>query len=237
MSAAAAQGDGLAACYLGDFYAFGIGTPQDRSKAEKWYRKGASLHNPIAEFDLARLLIDAASRRGAADGQGAAGGRDLAAAAKLLRDSAAAGYVPAMHELGLLLIRNPNLALTAGEAVALLNDAADAGNWRSSVLLGVLERDGKGVPVDSERAYYHFRIATLQGGKPASKLIDHDLALLSAQLGRGRVEAIDLEANDWFKKHGASLMFVRDDDKSHRQFAVMSADSGHVAEMLTFPVR
>lgn len=223
MSAAAAQGDGLAACYLGDFYAFGIGTPQDRSKAEKWYRKGANLHNPIAEFDLAQMLMNAEGRP------------DLAAAARLLRDSSAAGYVPAMHELGLLLVRNPNLAATAGEAVALLNGAAEAGNWRSSVLLGVLERDGNGVAVNSEDAYYHFSVAELQGGKQAATLVDHDLGLLSAQLGQGRAEAMNQKANEWFKNHGSNLMFVKNADKSQRQFAVISGDGEHVAEMMTPP--
>ena len=42
----AADGSGLAACYLGDFYAFGIGMPVDQAAAERWYRKGVSLHDP-----------------------------------------------------------------------------------------------------------------------------------------------------------------------------------------------
>src|SRR5579863_1478266 len=186
MSAAAAQGNGLAACYLGDFYAFGIATPVDRSKAEKWYRKGASLHDPIAQFDLASMLMNAEGRP------------DLPTGARLLRDSAAAGYVPAKHELGLLLVRNPALAASPQEALELLNDAAAAGNWRSSVLLGVLERDGLGVPVDIEAAYYHFRIAKLQGGKQANQLIARDLDLLSTQLGSERTQAIDGQASQWF---------------------------------------
>jgi hypothetical protein len=223
MNAAAAQGYGLAACYLGDFYAFGIGTAQDRAKAEKWYRRGANLHNPIADFDLARMSMNGDARQ------------DLAAAAKLLRDSAAAGYVPAMHELGLLLVRNPGLAVSDHEAVDLLNGAAEAGSWRSSVLLGVLERDGDGVPVDSEGAYYHFRIAALQGRIQAIKLVGRDLGLLSAQLGQNRAEAIDLKANAWFKEHGLNLVFVRIDGKSQGQSVVISGDDGHVAELMMSP--
>ena len=59
LNEAASNGSGLAACYLGDFYAFGIGVPKDQAAAEGWYRKGASLHDPIAEFDLATLLFEA----------------------------------------------------------------------------------------------------------------------------------------------------------------------------------
>ncbi|HEY1805950.1 MAG TPA: tetratricopeptide repeat protein [Terracidiphilus sp.] len=220
MSAAAAQGNGLAACYLGDFYAFGIATPQDRSKAEKWYRKGANLHDPIAEFDLARMLMNAEGKQ------------DLATAAKLLRDSAAARYVPAMHELGLLLARNPALAVSAREAFELLNTAAEAGNWKSSVLLGVLERDGNGVPVDIEAAYYHFRVGALKGGDEARRLTARDLELLSAQLGQGRTAAIDLKASDWYKQRGVNLMFVRNDEKNPREFAVISGGGEHVAVMM-----
>lgn len=223
MSAAAAQGNGLAACYLGDFYAFGIATPVDRSKAEKWYRKGASLHDPIAQFDLASMLMNA-------EGQ-----PDLPAAARLLRDSAVAGYVPAKHELGLLLVRNPTLAASPREALGLLNDAAAAGNWRSSILLGVLERDGLGVPVDIEAAYYHFRVAALQGGKPASQLIAQDLALLSTKLGPARTQATDLQASQWYKDHPIDLVFVEKDAGGGLSFALVTSGATHAAQMLIHP--
>src|SRR6202167_2171542 len=59
LSEAASNGSGLAACYLGDFYAFGIGVPKDQATAEQWYRTGASLRDPLAEFDLATLLFEA----------------------------------------------------------------------------------------------------------------------------------------------------------------------------------
>ena len=105
LNEAASNGSGLAACYLGDFYAFGIGVPKDQAAAEQWYQKGASLHDPMAEFDLATLLFEAKDHA-----------HDLRAAAALFRESAAAGYVPAMHSLGLLLVRNPDLAQSPGEA-------------------------------------------------------------------------------------------------------------------------
>ena len=138
---------------------------QNPTVAEQWYRKGASLHDPMAEFDLAMLLFD---------GQGSRA-RSSRSRGSLLRESAAAGYVPAMHSLGLLLVRNPATCAIPGRSNELLNDAANAGNWRSSMLLGVLARDGNGVPIDSGAAYYHFRVAFLQGGDEARKLVETDL--------------------------------------------------------------
>src|ERR1039458_8297119 len=152
--------------------------------------RGPSLHDPLAEFDLATLLFD-----------GKEHAHDPRAAAGLLRESAAAGYVPAMHSLGLLLVRNPGLAKYPREATALLNDAANAGNWRSSVLLGVLARDGNGMPFDNGAAYYHFRVAVLQGGDGARKLVENDLRLLSAAIGSDRAQAIDSEAGKWYRHH------------------------------------
>lgn len=228
ISEAATQGSGRAACYLGDFYAFGIGVPQSNSKAEQWYRIGARRRDPIAEFDLASMLMNAPGNH-----------QDLPAAAKLLRLSAAAGYVPAKHALGLLLVRNPNFARFSGEAVSLLNDAAAEGNWRSSVLLGVLARDGNLVPNDRATAYYHFRLATLQGGEDATKLVAYDLRLLSAKLGAGRVQAIDFQADQWYRQHPFVLEFAENKQEHPTglsSFAVAAPPTGtYAAEMLTSP--
>jgi uncharacterized protein len=197
LSEAASNGSGLAACYLGDFYAFGIGVPKDQAAAEGWYRKGASLHDPIAEFDLATLLFEAKDHT-----------HDLPAAAALFRESAAAGYVPAMHSLGLLLVRNPEMARSPSEVIDLLNDAANAGNWKSSMLLGILARDGGGAALDDSAAYYHFRIAVLQHGDEAAKLLAVDLHKLSARLGPDRTRTLDAQADAWYQQHHFVLEFV-----------------------------
>jgi hypothetical protein len=228
LNEAAADGSGLAACYLGDFYAFGIGVPVDQAAAERWYRKGAGLHDPLAEFDLGTLLSFGPNHT-----------HDLSAAASFFRESAASGYVPAMHSLGLLLIRNPALARSPGEATDLLNHAANAGNWRSSMLLGVLARDGNGVPKDSKAAYYHFRVACLQGGDEAKKLLATDLQLLSAKLGSFQAQTVESEAEQWFTKHHFVLAFVDREGETLDGFPVLAlADPGngeHAAQLLTSP--
>ncbi len=196
-SRAAAKGSGLAACYLGDMYYLGAGVPQDKAAGEKWYEKGAELHNAQAEFDLGLLFFD---REGHA--------HDPRRAAALLRESAAAGYVPAMYSLGALLVRNPNLANSADEAMVLLNDSAKAGHWQSSLLLGVLAREGMGVPLDSSAAYYHFRVAALQGGDAAVKMLGADMRRLSTILAPDERASLDQKAENWFGQHRNMLEFV-----------------------------
>jgi uncharacterized protein len=228
LNEAAANGSGLAACYLGDFFAFGIGVPQDQAAAEEWYRKGATLHDPLAEFDLGTLLFDATDHA-----------HDLIAAASLFRESAAAGYVPAMHSLGLLLVRNPALARSPGEATSLLNNAANAGNWRSSMLLGVLARDGNGLPQDNNAAYYHFRVACLQGGDEAKKLLARDLRLLSAKLGSYQAQAIKSDAEHWFGQHHFALAFVDKEGETLDGFPALAlavpGNGEHAAQLLISP--
>lgn len=224
----AANHSGLAACYLGDFYAFGIGVPKDQGTAEQWYRKGASLHDPMAEFALGTLLFEGKDHA-----------HDPIAAASFFRESAASGYVPAMASLGLLLVRNPALARSPGEAADLLNRAANAGNWRSSALLGVLARDGNGIPQDNKAAYYHFRVACLQGGDEARKLLANDLRMLSTKLGSSAVQEIDSDAEHWFAQHHFVLAFVDREGESPGGFpelALANPEKGeHAERLLTLP--
>jgi hypothetical protein len=180
------------------------------------------------EFDLGTLLFDGANHA-----------HDLTAAAALFRESAASGYVPAMHSLGLLLVRNPALARSPGEATGLLNHAANAGNWRSSMLLGVLARDGNGVPKDSYAAYYHFRVSCLQGRDEAKKLLASDLQLLSARLGSFQAQTVDSEAEQWFTKHHFVLAFVDREGEALDGFPALAlaipGNGEHAAQLLTSP--
>jgi uncharacterized protein len=206
-SEAAAKGDGLAASFLGEMYDRGIGVAQDKAAGERWYLKGAKLHDPQAEYNLGVLFSQAKDHT-----------HDLRTAETLLRESASAGYVPAMHSLGLLLTKNPELAKSPDEAIGYLKDAANAGSWRSSVILGIVARDGDGVPVDTSAAYYHFRVATLQGGDEAKKLIEYDLRLLSSKLSQSQTQAIDLQAEQWYKEHPLVLEFIHKEGQNRTRF-------------------
>lgn len=204
---AAEKGSGLGACYLGDLYYSGIGVKQDLAAAERWFEIGTKLHEPRAAFRLGSLLF-----------RGEGHVQNLPRAAETLRKSTDAGYVPAIHALGLLLVNHPELEKSPGEAIALLNEAAEAGNWKSSVVLGALARDGNLTPMDQKSAYYHFRIGTLQGASSAQQLVENDLRILTTKLGANDAAQIDREADAWFQQHRRPLEFVYKGGENWRRF-------------------
>ena len=205
------QGNGLAACYLGEMYMQGIGVERDEAAGERWYEAGAKLHDPRSEFLLANLLRHRQKNEG-----------EMKKAIKLLRESAGAGLVAAKHQLGIILVKKPELAATVQEAPALLRDASEAGEWRSSVALGVLSRDGMGVPVDPRMAYYHYRLAALQGGDEGHKIVANDLESLAEQLGPEQAATVDAEAKAWFDNHPFARQFVNKDGAKWKEYASYS---------------
>jgi uncharacterized protein len=226
---AAASGSGLAAGYLGDMYRVGVGVGRDQAAAERWYMKGVKLHDPKSEFSMGSILYEAKDHA-----------PDLRTAAKLLRESASSGYVPAMHLLGFLLARNPGMAKSPEEAVSWLNESANAGLWRSSLVLGILARDGNGVPADTRAAYYHFRVALLQGGEVARKYVEHDLQSLAGDLGPSQTSAIDAQAQQWFQLHHAVLEFKFKEGENETRFPAYAlaapATGVHAVQLMPTPV-
>jgi TPR repeat protein len=195
---AAEKGSGIGACYLGDSYHFGIGVAKDDAKAMHWFEVGAKRHDARAAYDVAFLLLHQPN-------QG-----DNKRAIKYLRESAAGGYVMAKHQLALQLLRDHEGAPSeaSGEAMKLLEETAAEGFWKSSAILGILYRDGQGTPKDKEAAYYHFRIAALQGGDKAATLLASDLAALKLDLDASNVAALDAKATSWTEGHNIELEYV-----------------------------
>jgi uncharacterized protein len=222
---AAEKGNGPGACFLADAYYFGVGVPKDAEKAKHWFEVGAKKHDPQSELSLAILLLRQSDRG------------EEERAIKLLRDAAKAGYVPAKHELALRLVRQPDFGSSRQEAIEELQDASSQGFWKSSVVLAVLHRDGRGVPKDMESAYLYFRIAALQGGNPATKMVGNDISALLPVLGASRIESLDAKAADWVSSHDRHLEFVRypGNDRNFPAFALAYPDNGLHAGRL-FPV-
>jgi uncharacterized protein len=221
---AAEKGSGMGACYLGDVYYFGMGVPEDKMLAERWYEKGVKLHDARAEFALSALLLHRGN-----------GPNGVLRAAELLRKSSDAGYVPAMHGLGLLLVNQPNLAKSSDEAPKLLDAGSKAGYWKSSATLAILERDGKQVPLDQRAAYYHFRLAALQGGTASQRVVANDLRILAAKLGPLDALAIDAQAVAWHNLHPVTLEFIYKDGENWKRFpafALADPEDGSVAGRL-----
>jgi len=221
---AAEKGSGPAACYLADAYYYGVGVPKDMDKAKHWLEVGAKRHDAQAELGLAILLLRDRDR-GAED-----------RAIKLLRDAAKTGYIAAKHELALRLIKRANPGSAPQEALDQLLDASSRGYWKSTLVLGVLFRDGRGVTKDPEAAYLHFHIAALQGGEAAEKLLKNDLASLTPIIGESRISELDAKAADWMSTHDRKLEFIHypGGDKN-LTFALAYPDDGYHAGRM-FPV-
>jgi len=191
------KGNGTAGTYLGDLYYFGIAVKQDKAAAERWFESALKLHDPLAAYNLGSFYSVYPDHP-----------HDFAKAADLLRLSADAGYVPAMHSLGLLLTNHPELKQGPQESRTLIETAANAGNWKSSVVLGILARDGRGIPADAKAAYYHLRVAVLQGGAEADQLIKHDLDTLAAKISAEESQTATSAAKAWYEHHSLPLLYV-----------------------------
>jgi TPR repeat protein len=194
---AAAKGNSIAATYLGDLYYNGQVRPKDEAAGEKWYEKAVKMHSYLAEYRMGMLLSEPVNHA-----------QDYKRAVSLFRQSAAAGYVPAMHSLGRLLVNHPELCTSHQEALTLLNDAADAGTWQSSVVLGALARDGKWITQDPRQAYFHFRAGAIQGGDRAKALVAKDLQILSAKLSAEELAQLNEQAADWAREHGQLISML-----------------------------
>jgi TPR repeat protein len=222
---AAAKGNSVAATYLGDLNYQGIGVPKDESAAEKWYDKAVKMHNYLAEYRMGMILSAPTGHR-----------QNIKRALSLLRQSAAAGFVAAMHSAGLLLVNHPEICTSHQEALTLLNDAAAAGTWQSSLVLGALARDGKWVPQDDRQAYYHFRAGAIQGGDAAKALVAHDLQVLSTKIGAEEQALLDEQARDWAQDHSQHVsMLYKGQKTGPATVALASPASGtHAGVLLPF---
>jgi len=113
------------------------------------------------------------------------------------------------------LPHNQNHKVLKRELKPLLEAAANAGNWRSSVVLGILARDGKGVPSSLGEAYLHFQIAAQQGGPEAQRYLAHDLKVLGAKLDAGVLQELNAKAEATAAQHSLVLLYV-DKGSGHR---------------------
>jgi uncharacterized protein len=218
------RGSGIAASYLGDMYYFGVGEPQNLARAEEWYEAGLKRHDAMAAYRLGSLYSVADDHV-----------HDYRKAAGLLRSSAEGGYVFAMHSLGFLLVNYPKLAKSPHEAQAWLEDAANAGNWRSSIVLGILSRDGRGVAADNKAAYFHFLVGALQGGSQAQAIVANDLKIIGGKLSTDDQAELTSAADTWVQQHSHTLLYIDKREKDRAPFpsvAIAAASPGSFAGQL-----
>jgi hypothetical protein len=207
LKSAANKRYGRADAYLGLASYMGLGGAVDHLAAEAWFKIGARQHDPEAEFLLASFDANEPGRV-----------PDLVSQAKLLRLSAAAGYVPAMHGAGLLLVNHPDVTQSPEEATNLLLSAAYAGYWQSSAVLGMLARDGRRMPQDQRVAYRWFCIAVMQGGSPAETYLRPDLQRMARSLADAA--SVQQEAAAWQHIHPNRDLFVYTNEMNPKYFPI-----------------
>lgn len=125
-----------------------------------------------------------------------------------------------MHSLGVLLILHPELPRKSGEPEKMLETAAQAGSWRSSMLLGILARDGKDRAVDEAEAFRWFLIAAGQGGAEAQQALAKDLAACRAALSLAAQTSGQQQANAWLQQHDTKMSFLFGDRFRKRLFPI-----------------
>jgi TPR repeat protein len=207
LKSAAQKGDGRAYAYLGLASYMGLGIPIDHQAAEAWFRIGAKQRDPEAEFFLAVFDANEPGRV-----------PDFSSEVKLLRLSAADGYVPAIHGVGLLLVNHPELPQAPEEATNMLVSAANAGDWRSSAVLGMLARDGRLMARDQRAAYRWYRIAVLQGWSPAETYLRPGLQRLARSVADPA--SVEQEAAAWLQMHPNHDLFVFANEMNPKYFPI-----------------
>lgn len=169
--------------------------------AESWFAKSARHGSPDGEYAIGELY--------SVDNRHA---HNLPKAIKLLRRSSHAGYIPAMYLLGGLLANHPEIARKhRDEAIRNLTRAAEAGVWEASAELGILARDGVGVPRDIREAFRWFVIETKQGGREVEERTRQDLALCRQALPADQQNQELRAAEAWLQQHNESDIYVLSD--------------------------
>jgi hypothetical protein len=194
----AATGDPRAQAYLGIIHLAGKGVPQDSTRGEKWLNKAAKSKNPEAEQAMGVLWAFTTDHP-----------HDLAKAVKFFRHAAQQGYVPAMHALGILLEQHPEIAAKSpDEAIEMLERAAQAGSWKSSVMLGTFARDGHERPQSFADAFRWFIIANKQGGAAAEQRTLHDLDQCRQALSPEQQNEQLAAADAWLAQHPHTDLYL-----------------------------
>ncbi len=162
-------------------------------QALKSLRESAEIGTSLAQYYLGRLHL-----------AGAVVARDDALTIAWFMKAAEQGYVPAMHDLAVVLERAPGALRDVPAAARWYQAAADKGHAPAQTNLGVLYQDGMGVSRNLPLAAELFRKAAIQGEVRAQ----HNLGKLHLD-GNG-VPQDYAEARRWFeaaaaKNDGAAL--------------------------------
>ncbi|MBN9452412.1 MAG: sel1 repeat family protein [Bosea sp.] len=146
--------DAAAMTLVGELYRQGLGVAPDPKIATEWYERAETRGDINATFALATQLLDEKS-----------GKRDAARAGALLEKAAAAGHPAANYNLAIALLA-ANRQEDDKRAVACLEIAAKAQVGDAMYALGVLAKQGRGMPASEEVAARWMKQASAAGNVP-----------------------------------------------------------------------
>jgi uncharacterized protein len=179
-----ADRDPVAMTLIGQIYANGLGVPIDKVKAGQWYAEAAKRgdRNAIFAYGMAKLL-----------GEGMP--KDQNGGILLLNKAAELKVPEASYNLGIIALRAtettpPDFAT----AFKRFSEAADANNGDALYSLGILAKDGKGMPADAKKAADYFLAGANAGNLDA--MVEYGIALFNGE-GIQRDEEL---AGDWFER-------------------------------------
>ena len=162
---------------LGYFYETGTLAPRDTQEALLWYRKAAEQGDRLGQWLLGRAYFT-----------GAGTGRDPQNTERWLRQAAEQGDPFAQYLLALFKQeRNDYKA-----AAEWFHKAAEQGLPQSQKQLGLLLKQGRGIPENKVEAY----IWLLLSFEAGNHTVADDLKQLEAELGSNQVELVKTQGRD-----------------------------------------
>ena len=130
----------------------------DYATAVAWFKKGAQLGNPKAQFYLAHLYR-----------KGLGVTKNLQEYVKWITKAAEQGHVRAQYNLGIIYASGYGVTKNDQEAVKWYQKAAEHGNPEAQYLLGRMYYLGKGVTQNKQDAIKWYKIAAEHDGHGIGK--------------------------------------------------------------------
>jgi TPR repeat protein len=166
---------------IGYFHANGVGgVTRDDAVAFEWFRKGADLGSLSSKVNLAKFHLE---------GRGTTPDREKGLL--LLEEAASGGSQDAeelLAEVYFLGLYHPEYKPDFAKALPHVQSCAQRGSDSALNMLGLIHKEGHGVPVDVDKAEVFFRQAALKGDFKAQSNLGEILNPLGEMKSR-RVEA------------------------------------------------
>jgi uncharacterized protein len=156
------------------------GLKRDPARALKWFRRAATLGDPVAQalmgqFSISGTMLPADAKAGEA----------------WLRKAARQGMVGAQALLAYYLVTGHDGAPTDPAAgVRWARKASAQHNAQGYYVLGLAFQSGTGEPKDAAQAWYHFAVAKRLDVKHQLSHVDEHLAAVAGQVGDARLSAL-----------------------------------------------